>query len=124
MTDHYIAPDDYDPNADRQVLDRIDLDAPTWVLVWRRFKRHRLGVICAVFLLAIYTMLPFVEIFAPYNPNSFDENNVFAPPQGLYLFHNGEYIGLHTYPTATSFDPQTMLVKEVMNDHDVCPSRF
>ena len=49
-TGHYVAPDTYDAEADRQILDRADLNAPTRVLVWRRFRRHRLGVFCAMFL--------------------------------------------------------------------------
>ncbi len=71
-TEHYVSPDVYDAAADRQVLDRADFDAPTRVLVWRRFKRHRLGVACGVFLLALYAMLPFMETIAPYAPNTFD----------------------------------------------------
>ena len=53
---HFVADDGYDPDADRKALDRADLHAPTWVLVWRRFKRHKLGVVCGLFLLTIYAM--------------------------------------------------------------------
>ncbi|MEM1161106.1 MAG: ABC transporter permease [Pseudomonadota bacterium] len=120
-TPHFVARDDYNPDADRQVLDRSDLDAPTWVLVWRRFRRHRLGVACGIFLALIYAMLPFMEMIAPYDPNRFNEDNIFAPPQGLYLFHDGEYVGLHTYPTATEYDIATGLVKPVKNDEDMMP---
>ena len=109
-TPHYVAPDDYDPHADRQVLDRADLDAPTWVLVWRRFRRHKLGVVCGAFLLLIYLSLPFIEVIAPYDPNQINEDAIHAPPQGLYLYHDGEYTGLHTYPTETRFDPETLLI--------------
>ena len=114
---HYVAEDDYDPNADRQILDRADLDAPTWVLVWRRLRRHRLGVFCGLFLVLIYLMLPFMEIIAPYDPNQINEDGIYAPPQGLYLYHQDEYIGLHTYATATEYDPLTGLIKSVA-DHE------
>jgi|GEM_PF-4664035 len=112
---HYVAPDNYGAEADRQVLDRAEFDAPTRVLVWRRFKQHRLGVFCGLFLLVLYLMLPFMETIAPYPPNSFDEDNIFTPPQELYLFHEGEYFGLHTYPTATVYDIATGLVKPMAN---------
>ena len=123
MTDmpHYVAEDDYDPHADRQVLDRTDLDAPTWVLVWRRFKRHKLGMICGLFLVAIYVMLPFMEVIAPYDPNRFNEDGIHAPPQGLYLWHDGEYFGLHTYPTETIYDRNTGLLKSTTNWHEPMP---
>jgi peptide/nickel transport system permease protein len=110
-TGHYVAPDNYDADADRQLLDRADLNAPTRVLVWRRFRRHRLGVFCALFLAALYAMLPFLEILAPYGPNEFHEDGIFSPPQGLYLYHQGEYVGLHTYATATVYNPETGLVR-------------
>lgn len=112
--EHYVAPDDYDRQSDLQTLDRADLDAPTWVLVWRRFRRHRLGVVCLVFLAVGYAALPFIEVFAPYLPNSFDEDKIYAPPQGLYLFHDGAFTGLHTYPTATVYDPDTGLVRQAI----------
>jgi peptide/nickel transport system permease protein len=118
---HFVAPDNYDAEVDRQALDRADFDAPTRVLVWRRFKRHRLGVACGLFLFALYAMLPFMETIAPYAPNTIDEDNIFAPPQGLYLFHDGEYTGLHTYPTATVYDVATGLVKTVANETDALP---
>ncbi|MEM1345545.1 MAG: ABC transporter permease [Pseudomonadota bacterium] len=108
--DHYVAPDDQTPALDRQRLERADLDAPTWVLIWRRFRRHRLGLVCLMFLGLLYAMLPFMETIAPYPPNRFDENHVYAPPQGLYFYHQGDYIGLHTYPTATVYNPETGLV--------------
>ena len=119
--EHFVAPDDGDAGTDRQALDRADYDAPTRVLVWRRFKRHKLGVTCGLFLVALYAMLPFMEVIAPYAPNTLDEDNIFAPPQGLYLFHDGKYTGLHTYPTATVYNAETGLVKPVANTTDALP---
>lgn len=117
-TGHYVAPDTYDAEADRQLLDRLDLNAPTRVLVWRRFRRHRLGVACGLFLALLYLLLPFMGMIAPYAPNSFHEDDVFAPPQGLYLFHDGEYVGLHTYATATVYDTESGLIRDqVDRDH-------
>ncbi|MEL6773836.1 MAG: ABC transporter permease [Pseudomonadota bacterium] len=110
--DHWVAPErEHDAAADRQRLDRAELDAPTRVLIWRRFRRHRLGVICLIILALGYLSLPFVEVIAPYLPNEINEDAIYAPPQGLYLFHDGEYIGLHTYPTATVYDVETGLVR-------------
>ena len=107
--DHWVSdrPDD----SSRAALDRPELDAPARVLIWRRFRRHRLGLAAFWFLAIGYLLLPFVEVLAPYGPNRFDENNIYAPPQGLYLFHEGEYVGLHTYPTRTVYDRETGLVK-------------
>lgn len=107
----YVSDEPYDPVDQRQLLDRLDLDAPTRVLVWRRFRRHRLGVLCLACLALIYAALPFIEPIAPYPPNTIDEDSIYTPPQGLYLWHHGDYIGLHTYPAATGYDLETGLVK-------------
>ncbi|MEM0991180.1 MAG: ABC transporter permease [Pseudomonadota bacterium] len=107
---HYVSDEPYDAEADLQILDRSDLDAPTWVLVWRRFRRHKVGVACFAFLAFCYLMLPFVEMLTPYLPNTIHEDDIFAPPQGLYWFHEGEYIGLHTYATETRYNPETGLI--------------
>ena len=40
---------------------------------------------CALFLAFLYALLPFMEIIAPYAPNDFHEDGIFAPPQGLGL---------------------------------------
>jgi peptide/nickel transport system permease protein len=114
---HYVLDEPFDPETERQLLERADLDAPTRVLVWRRFRRHRLGAVCLALLAVVYAMLPFIEPIAPYPPNLIDEDNIYAPPQGLHLWHRGEYIGLHTYPTATAYDLQTGLVR-AWTDYD------
>lgn len=62
---HFVSDEPYDPEADLLTLDRSDLDAPTWVLIWRRFLRHRLALVCGVYLLLIYLALPFVGFLAP-----------------------------------------------------------
>lgn len=125
MAEHYVAPGgEEDLAEERQALERAELDAPTWVLVWRRFRRHRLGVFCAAVMLLAYLSLPFIELLAPYPPNAIDEDNIFAPPQGLHLWHRGEYIGLHTYATATVYDVETGLLTEVVDRDRPLPVRL
>ncbi|HUF87550.1 MAG TPA: ABC transporter permease [Thermohalobaculum sp.] len=121
MTEHYVAEETEDREAERQELERAEFDAPTHVLVWRRYKRHKLGVMTGVLLLLAYLALPFIEFIAPYSPNRFDEDNVYAPPQGLHLYHLGEYVGLHTYPTATVYNPSTGLVDTMVLRHRPLP---
>lgn len=108
---HYVSDEPYEAVDQRQILDRLDLDAPTRVLVWRRFRRHRLGVVCLAFLALVYVILPVIEPIAPYPPNEIREDSIYTPPQGLYLWHDGDLIGLHTYPAATEYDLETGLVK-------------
>jgi peptide/nickel transport system permease protein len=107
---HFVAQDDYDENADIQMLDRADLDAPTWLLIWRRFLRHKLGVASGIYLLVIYLALPFIDFLTPYHYTTRDIEHIYAPPQPVRFVHEN-YVGLHTYPTEEFFDLETFQVK-------------
>ncbi|MEX2520344.1 MAG: ABC transporter permease [Paracoccaceae bacterium] len=113
---HYVADDHYDEEADIQALDRADLDAPTWVLIWRRFLRHKLGVVSGVYLLVIYLALPFVDFIAPYHYAERHENHIFAPPQPIRFWSEEQgLIGFHTYATEENFDRETFQMKSVID---------
>ena len=119
---HFVADDGYDPNADIQALDRADLDAPTWLLIWRRFLRHKLGVASGLYLLVIYLALPFIDFLTPYHYAQIHEDNPYASPQPLRFFdQDGAYLGLHTYPTAEVFDVETMQVRSDIDWTDPQP---
>ena len=121
---HYVADDDYDEKADLQTLDRADLDAPTWLLIWRRFLRHKLGVASGVYLLVIYLSLPFIDFLAPYHYTDRYYDNAYAPPQPLRFWHEGEYLGPHTYPSTQTFDMETFQVKSEVDWTNPQPLRF
>ena len=85
----YIDDAAFDPEANIQRMDRRDLDAPNWVLIWRKFRQHKLGLISGIFLLFSYLMLPFAGFIAPYTPNERSSDYLYAPPQSVHLFHEG-----------------------------------
>ncbi|MCD9149154.1 ABC transporter permease [Pseudophaeobacter flagellatus] len=97
----------YDPDAALQELERKDLDAPNWVLIWRKFKTHRLGLISGAFLLICYLLLPVIGFIAPYVPNQRLSEHLYAPPQSINLFHEGEFIGPFIYPMTSKADLET-----------------
>lgn len=113
---HFIADDHYDEAADIQALDRSDLDAPTWLLIWRRFLRHKLGAISAAYLLVVYLALPFIGFLAPYHYAVRDDDHILAPPQPLRFWdQSGDYIGLHTYPTTEKFNEETFQIDSIVD---------
>ena len=87
-------------------------------LIWRRFKRHRLGVSGGLVLLLLFLVCSFAEFFAPHGPTTRNTRYTYAPPQiprfvsedGLHLqpFVYGlkavvdEETGLRTYRTDRS----------------------
>ena len=83
----------YDPQQSIRELERKDLDAPNWVLVWRKFRTHKLGLISGIFLLLCYLMLPFAGFLAPYGPNYRHSEHLYSPPQSIKMWHEGEFIG-------------------------------
>ncbi|MEM8578174.1 MAG: ABC transporter permease, partial [Pseudomonadota bacterium] len=100
----YVDDAPYDPNVDLSALDRKDMDAPGWVLTWRRFRKHKLGLISGLFLLLSYLALPFAGFFAPYGPNERNAEHLFHPPQLIHWSHEGEFIGPFVYPTVATPD--------------------
>lgn len=100
----YIDDAPWSDDADLSAPERSDMDAPNWVLVWRKFKRHRLGLISGIFLLICYLILPVAGFIAPYTPNERSADYLYAPPQSINLWHEGEFIGPYVYATTATAD--------------------
>jgi peptide/nickel transport system permease protein len=94
----YVDDAPYDPDENLSAVERADLDAPSTVLIWRQFKKHRLGLISGLFLLTCYLLLPIMGFIAPYGPNERNAFHIYAPPQGIHMWHEGEFIGPFVYP--------------------------
>jgi peptide/nickel transport system permease protein len=64
-------------------------DASQWRLTWRRFRRHRLAVICGVIILLFYAVVAFAEFFATTDPNRPSAQLSLVPPQQVHFFDDG-----------------------------------
>lgn len=102
----YVDDAPFDPDENINRIERADMDASNWVLVWRKFKRHKLGLISGIFLLFSYLMLPFAGFISPYTPNERNADHLYAPPQTISWFHEGEFIGPFVYPRTAIADLQ------------------
>ena len=100
----YIDDAPYSDQADLSALERSDMDAPNWVLVWRKFKRHKLGLISGLFLLICYLILPVAGFIAPYTANERSADYLYAPPQSINLWHEGQFVGPYVYPITATAD--------------------
>jgi peptide/nickel transport system permease protein len=100
----YIDDTPYSETSDFSTVERPELDAPNWVLVWRRFKQHKLGLISGIFLLLAYLMLPIAGFIAPYTPNERHVDHLYAPPQAVHWFNDGQFIGPHVLPITATAD--------------------
>ncbi|MGD9294622.1 MAG: ABC transporter permease [Roseobacter sp.] len=100
----YIDEAPYSDDVDLSALERSDMDAPNWLLTWRKFKRHKLGLISGIFLLICYLVLPVAGFIAPYTPNERSADYLYAPPQSINLWHQGQFIGPYVYAIDATAD--------------------
>ncbi len=82
--------------------------ASQWRLMWLKFKRHKLAVVSAAFLIVIYTIAMVCELFAPYDPNTRNTDFIRAPPQSVHLFHEGSFVGPFVYGYTMRLDMETL----------------
>jgi peptide/nickel transport system permease protein len=77
-------------------------------LVWRRFRRNRVGTIGAVLVGLIVFVAIFANFLSPYDPTARHRDAIFLPPQPLHFFSED---GLHplpfTHPVTMDLDPET-----------------
>jgi peptide/nickel transport system permease protein len=55
--------------------------ASQWQLMWWRFRKHRMAVLCTILLIFLYLVALFCEFIAPFDPNFYYDQYTYAPPQ-------------------------------------------
>jgi peptide/nickel transport system permease protein len=123
---HYVSRAPFDPRSIEKLTteqERIYL-ASQWRLMWWKFRRHRVAVWSGVFLALIYGSILISEFLAPYNLHTRNIAFIHAPPQGIHLFHEGEFVGPFVYGQAFELN-MTNLQREFAEDRSVIhPIRF
>ena len=59
--------------------------ASQWQLMWMKFRRHRLAMICGVIVILLYVVALFVEVLAPYLPDSQVARDAYHPPTMIHV---------------------------------------
>ena len=83
--------------------------ASQWQLTWRRFRRHRLAVVCAVIIAMFYSVVAFAEFFATTDPDKPSAQLSLIPPQEIHWFDNGSF-SPHVYRIVRKRDANFQLV--------------
>ena len=83
--------------------------ASQWRLTWRRFRRHRLALICGVVIVMFYIVVAFAEFFAVTDPNRPSAQLSLIPPQEIHWFDNGSF-SPHVYRLTRKRDANFQLV--------------
>lgn len=76
-------------NESEAVRSTPEQGTPVGTLMWRRFRRNRLGFVAGVFVVASYLIMLFGEFFAPYVHSSTHNAFTNAPPQPIRFVHEG-----------------------------------
>lgn len=96
---HYVSTQPFDPNVTEVLTpeqERYYLASQSQ-LIWWKFKRHKLAVISAIFLLLAYGSIIVSEVLAPYGLHARHSDSIYVPPQSLHLFHQGRFVGPFVY---------------------------
>lgn len=109
-TPHYVNPAPWDPYVSEKLTAEQEkyYMAGQWKLMWWRFRRHRPAVVSAVFLLLMYFSCTISEWIAPHDLHTRHVKYIFAPPQGIHLFHDGKFLGPFVYGLKMERDLDTL----------------
>lgn len=124
--DHYVNEAPFDPQAIAKLTpeqEAVYLASQT-KLMWWKFKKHKLAVFCGGFLLLMYLMAAFAEFLAPYNLETKNSKYIYAPPQSIHLFHDGEFKGPFVYDYKKELDLSTMQRVYTENTKKIIPINF
>ncbi len=107
---HHVDDRPFDPQQGERLspeLERFYMSSQ-WRMMWLKLRRHRLAVLSAGVLAALYAMNLVAEILAPYNPNTRHTEFIYAPPQSVHLFHGGRFVGPHVLGYDRTLDMDTL----------------
>ncbi|MCY4227366.1 MAG: ABC transporter permease [Gammaproteobacteria bacterium] len=99
MSMHYVSEAPFDAHSVEQLTpeqEKLYL-ASQWRLMWLKLKQHRLAVGSSVVLIIIYLLALFCEFLSPYNLHTRHTDYIYAPPQRVHVFHEGEFVGPFVY---------------------------
>lgn len=119
--------DSQGPSASRVELehDRVFV-ASQWQLIWWRFRKHRLAMICGGVVLLLYLIAVFVEFIAPYDPDAHDAQNPYRPPSQIHFvdaagtFHWRPFV----YGMDRKRDLETLSLVFTHDNSKIYPIRF
>jgi peptide/nickel transport system permease protein len=98
--------------------------APQWKMMWWKFRRHRVAVVAGFALLFSYASILVTEFLAPYALATRNTEFIYAPPQRVRLFHEGELIGPFVYPLRYQLNMETLRREYTADRTKPQPLRF
>jgi len=102
--------------------DRISV-ASNWQLVWWRFRKHRLALLSALVLLALYAVVLCPDFFSTQDPEATDARLAFIPVQRLHFF-DGTRLSPWVPAVVGKRNPTTLRMEWRVDESRKIPVRF
>ncbi|MCA9882707.1 MAG: ABC transporter permease [Anaerolineaceae bacterium] len=98
--------------------------ASQWKLMWWKFRRHRLAVIGLIVVVTYYGVALFADFFAPQAATTYIAEYVYAPPQQIHLFRDGQLVGPYVLGYTFERDPVSFKKLFAVDEETVIPLGF
>jgi peptide/nickel transport system permease protein len=123
---HYVSTAPFDPHSVDVMSEEQSrvYQASQMRLMWWKFKKHRLALYSLYFLGFLYAIIIIVEFLAPYNLHTRNVDFIHSPPQGVHLFHDGNFVGPFVYGRTMALDMDTLRRIYTDDVNRVEPIRF
>jgi len=126
QTEHFVSDAPFDPNKTERIDPSKEKEffASQWTLMWWKLKRHKVAVISGAILLLMYATTLISEVVAVYNQQTRNTDFIYAPPQRVRLFDNGEFVGPFVYGYDYKLNMQNLKREYTINPDKVDRIRF
>jgi peptide/nickel transport system permease protein len=121
---HYASPEPFDPYSTEEMTPAQEryYMASQWRMMWWKLRRHRVAVFSGVVLLVMYLSITVSELLAPYSYHTRHADFIFAPPQAVHLFHDGNFVGPFVYGYNYKLDMRNL--RRVYNENLAEPQKL
>lgn len=125
-SEHWVSDKPFNPHSITELTPAQEkfFFASQWQLIWWRFKRHKLALICGIFLLLMYLSILITEFLAPYALPTRHTNHIYSPPQPVHLFHEGEFVGPFVYGWGYQLNMEKLLREYSEDRSQIYPIEF
>ena len=123
---HYVSEEPFNPHEIEALTpeqERFYL-ASQWRMMWWRLKRHKLAVASGIVLAILYFSILIAEFLAPYELQTRHTDHIFAPPQMIHLFHEGNFVGPFVYGQDYNLNLATLKREYTNNPNKIQRLRF